>query len=57
LTADSVTYDIASRTLLATGKVTAANGVGTSTHANSMKLRIANDSVLRLPYGKMESRK
>lgn len=49
LTADHVTYDIASRTLLATGNVTTTNGSPDSTHANSMKFRIDNASVLRLP--------
>lgn len=49
LTADHVTYDIASRTLLGTGNVTTANGAGPSTHANSMKFRIANDRAFRLP--------
>jgi hypothetical protein len=49
LTADQVTYDLANRTLLATGNVTTTNGSAGSTHANSMKLRIATDSVLRLP--------
>jgi hypothetical protein len=49
LTADQVTYDLANRTLLATGNVTTANGSAGSTHANSVKFRIANDGVLRLP--------
>jgi hypothetical protein len=49
LTADRVTYDMASRTLLATGNVTTTNGSAGSTHANSMKFRIDNASVLRLP--------
>jgi Carboxypeptidase regulatory-like domain len=57
LTADHVTYDLASRTLLATGNVTTTNGSAGSTHANSMKFRIVNDSVLRLRYGKMQSPK
>jgi hypothetical protein len=48
LTADHVTYDLASRTLLATGNVITTNGSAGSAHANSMKFRIANDSVLRL---------
>lgn len=49
LTADHVTYDMASRILLATGNVITANGSAGSTHANSMKFRIDNASVLRLP--------
>jgi hypothetical protein len=49
LTADHVTYDTASRTLLATGNVTTTNGSAGSKRANSMKFRIANDGVLRLP--------
>jgi hypothetical protein len=49
LTADHVTYDLASRILLATGDVTTTNGSAGSAHANLMKFRIANDSVLRLP--------
>ena len=49
LTADQVTYDLANRTLLATGNVTTTNGSAGSAHANSMKLRVATDSVLRLP--------
>jgi hypothetical protein len=49
LTADQITYDLANRTLLATGNVTTTNGSAGSAHANSMKLRIATDSVLRLP--------
>ena len=57
LTADHVTYDPTSRTLLATGNVTTTNGAGASTNANSMKFRIANDSVLRLPSSKMEVRR
>jgi hypothetical protein len=56
LTAESVTYDIANQTLVATGKVTTLDGIGTSTRASSMKLRISNESVLRLPYGDKESR-
>jgi hypothetical protein len=54
LTADHVTYDMGSRTLLASGNVTTTDGAGASTGANSMKFRIAKDSVLRLPYGKMK---
>jgi len=54
LTADHVTYETASRTLLATGNVTTTNGSAGSAHANSMKFRINNDSVLRLPDGKMK---
>jgi hypothetical protein len=53
LTTDHVTYDMASRTLLATGNVTTTNGARASTHANSMKFRIANDSAKRLPYEKI----
>ena len=49
LTADHVIYDLTSRTLLATGSVTTTNGSAGYTHGNSMKFRIANDSVLRLP--------
>jgi Carboxypeptidase regulatory-like domain len=49
LTADRVTYDQSSRTLLAAGDVTTTNGIRPRTHANSMKFRIANDRVLRLP--------
>lgn len=49
LTADHVTYDIASRTLVATGNVTTANGSAGSTRSNSVKFRIADDRVLRLP--------
>ncbi len=49
LTADHVTYDMASQTLVAAGNVTVTKGSAGSTHANSMKFRIANDSVLRLP--------
>jgi hypothetical protein len=49
LTADHVTYDKSSRTLLATGNVTTTNGTRARTHANSLKFRIANDGVLRLP--------
>jgi hypothetical protein len=54
LTADHVTYDLASRTLLATGNVTTTNGSAGATHANSMKFRIDNASVLRLPNGTMQ---
>jgi hypothetical protein len=49
LTADHVTYNMDSRTLLATGNVTTTNGSAGSTHANSMKFRIDDASVLRLP--------
>jgi hypothetical protein len=49
LTGDHVTYDKSSRTLLATGDVTTTNGTRARTHANSMKLRIADDRALRLP--------
>jgi hypothetical protein len=49
LTAGHVTYDLASQTLLATGNVTTTDGSAGPTHANSMKFRIASDSVLRLP--------
>lgn len=55
LTADHVTYDITNRTLLAAGDVTTTNGAGVSTHASSIKFRIENDRVLRLPHdGKMQ---
>jgi hypothetical protein len=49
LTADRVTYDQSSRTLLAAGDVMTTNGTRPRTHANSMKFRIAYDRVLRLP--------
>jgi Carboxypeptidase regulatory-like domain len=49
LTADDVTYDVASRTLLATGNVTITKGSAGSTHANSVRFRIDNAGALRLP--------
>ena len=49
LTADHVTYDMDSRTLLATGNVTTTNGSAGFTRANSMKFRIDNARALRLP--------
>jgi hypothetical protein len=49
LTAGHVTYETASRTLLATGNVTVTNGSAGSAHADSMKFRIDNARVLRLP--------
>ena len=48
LTADHVTYDMDSRTLLATGNVKTTNGSAGSTHASSMKFRIDNARALRL---------
>lgn len=49
LTADQVTYDPANRTLVARGNITTTNGSSGSAHANSMKLKITNDGVRRLP--------
>jgi Carboxypeptidase regulatory-like domain len=49
LTADQVTYDLDKRIVLAVGNVTTTNGSAGSAHANSMKLKIANHSVQRLP--------
>ena len=49
LTADHVTYEMASRTLLATGNVTITKGSAGSTHAISVKFRIDNARALRLP--------
>lgn len=49
LTADHVTFDITSRTLVATGNVTTTNGSAGSTRTNSAKFRIGPARVLRLP--------
>jgi len=49
LTADHVTYDMASRTLVAIGNVTITKGSAGSTHANSVKFRIDNARAQRLP--------
>jgi len=54
LTADHVTYNMENRTLVATGNVTTADGTGVSTHDKSVKFKIADDSVQRLRYGKVE---
>ena len=49
LTADHVTYDLASRTIVATGNVTTTNGSARSAHGDSMKFRIDKARWLRLP--------